>query len=94
MTVLKNVSQFGIHVNLLSPRLQDGPRFFLRYKSSVVCHNMRKDVRESVGLRSTSEMFTGCVLTTINSAFLMNSLVYFILDLPSQKEARHFLARA
>ncbi len=40
---------------------------------------------------------TGCGLITINSAFLMNSLalrVYFILDLPSQKEARHLLARA
>ena len=47
-----------------------GPRFydyFLRYKSSIVCHNMRKDLRESVGLGSPPRIFTTNVSESINA---------------------------
>ena len=47
-----------------------GPRFFnyfLRYKSDSVCHSMRADLRESVGLGSPPKIFTTNASESINA---------------------------
>ena len=47
-----------------------GPRFFdyfNRYKSSAVCHSMRRDIRESVGLGSPPVPFTTNASESINA---------------------------
>ena len=47
-----------------------GPRFFnyfLRYKSDVVCHSMRADIRESVGLGCPPKIFTTNASESINA---------------------------
>ena len=47
-----------------------GPRFFnyfLRYKSDTVCHNMRADLRESVGLGCPPKIFTTNASESINA---------------------------
>ena len=49
-----------------------GPRFyeyFLRYKSTVVCYNMRKDIREGVGLGSPPSIYT------TNASESMNAMI-------------------
>jgi len=49
-----------------------GPRFFeyfLRCKSTVVCYNMRKDIRESVGLVSPPSIYT------TNASESMNAMI-------------------
>ena len=47
-----------------------GPRFFeyfLRFKPMIVCYNMRKDIRENVGLGSPPSIYTTNVPENINA---------------------------
>ena len=48
-----------------------GPRFhtyFVRYKASAVCYNMRKDLREAAGLGSPAGTFTTNASESVNAA--------------------------
>ena len=66
-----------------------GPQFysyFVRYKSAIVCHNMRQDLREAVGLGSPPRTFTTNASESIN-AMLKRKVNYKESEWPEFNEA-------
>ena len=66
-----------------------GPQFynyFLRYKSGVVCHSMRRDLREAVGLGSPPRIFTTNASESIN-AMMKRKVNYSESEWPQFNEA-------
>ena len=65
-----------------------GPRFFnyfLRYKSDSVCHTMRADLRESVGLGCPPKIFTTNASESIN-AMMKRKVNYKECEWPQSNE--------